>query len=264
MPWNGPIFERMNPDFTGPEVWQDDQKVPVKIIAYRHDIHDQDLANGIADCLNLDGLNAMRADLDMAGFDLVNWSGGGAGDPTNLSILSHNINTFDIKSSTGNQVTLPAVTDTLSGLMTTDMVARIVALEGGGGGGGDPDQTLSLFENDPTKATLAISLAGGGSQGVEFTGASGTIAGLLTGDQFKKMDGLWVDGGGDTKAMIFDQTDPLYPSSVRIFDHIGAEHGIGIWAGSIGTQAGVFVGNITNVAPIDTVGSVNHEVWFVY
>jgi hypothetical protein len=76
MPWKADgTFERTNgpdPVFVGDDVWQDDQKASIKVIATRHDYHDEDLALGIANCLNLDGLNAMRADLDMGGFDLIN------------------------------------------------------------------------------------------------------------------------------------------------------------------------------------------------
>jgi len=68
MPWqlNG-TFVRVNTDFSGPTVWQQDQSAAIKIIASRHDTHDQDLATGIEQCLNLDGFNTMRAPLNMGG-----------------------------------------------------------------------------------------------------------------------------------------------------------------------------------------------------
>lgn len=66
MPWQiTGAFVRVNPDFQGNNVWQQDQQATIKIIASRHDIHDQDLADGIAACVNLDGYNSMRADLNM-------------------------------------------------------------------------------------------------------------------------------------------------------------------------------------------------------
>jgi hypothetical protein len=73
MPWqpNG-TFVRQNTDFQGSNVWQQDQQAKIKIIASRHDFHDQDIALGIADCLNLDGLNAMREDLDMGNNKIIN------------------------------------------------------------------------------------------------------------------------------------------------------------------------------------------------
>jgi hypothetical protein len=73
MPWQlDGTFERVNPDFVGPTVWQQDQQASIKVIATRHDFHDEDLAIGIADCLNLDGLNAMREDLDMGNNKIIN------------------------------------------------------------------------------------------------------------------------------------------------------------------------------------------------
>ena len=66
MPWKaGGVFERENPDYQGASVWSQDQQASIKIIATRHDFHDEDLAQGIQACLNLNGLNAMLADLDM-------------------------------------------------------------------------------------------------------------------------------------------------------------------------------------------------------
>jgi len=76
MPWKEDgTFERENgpdPVFKGDDVWQDDQKASIKVVAARHDYHDEGLANGIEGCLNLDGYNSMRADLDMGGFQVIN------------------------------------------------------------------------------------------------------------------------------------------------------------------------------------------------
>lgn len=80
MPWNtNGTFTRTNAQFFGADVWQKDQQASIKIIATRHDYHDEDLALGIANCLNLDGYNTMRADLDMGGYCIINQCGGGGG-----------------------------------------------------------------------------------------------------------------------------------------------------------------------------------------
>ena len=80
MPWQiDGTFLRVNPDFQGTNVWQQDQQATIKIIAARHDIHDQDLATGIANCLNLDGYNAMRNNLNMGGFLIRSMSPGTSG-----------------------------------------------------------------------------------------------------------------------------------------------------------------------------------------
>ena len=76
MPWQADgKFLRVNPDFSGPTVWAQDQAVPIKIIATRHDYHDEDLADGIEDCLNINGLNALLANMDAGGFTIENLAG---------------------------------------------------------------------------------------------------------------------------------------------------------------------------------------------
>ena len=74
MPWNSGQgkFIRANPDFSGETVWQQDQQATIKIIAARHDSHDQDIADGISACLNLDGITSMRAELDLNNNKLIN------------------------------------------------------------------------------------------------------------------------------------------------------------------------------------------------
>lgn len=78
MPWQiDGTFLRVNPDYSASpsgELWGKDLSAQpsIKIIASRHDYHDQDIGNGIAASLNLDGFNAMRADLQMGGFKIVN------------------------------------------------------------------------------------------------------------------------------------------------------------------------------------------------
>ena len=75
MPWqNTGNFLRTNNQFTGVTVWEQDQQASIKIIASRHDFHDEDLATGIEQCLNVDGYNKMLAPLDMNGFEIVNFA----------------------------------------------------------------------------------------------------------------------------------------------------------------------------------------------
>jgi len=77
MPWQPDgNFLRTNNQFTGDTVWEQDQQAAIKIIASRHDYHDEDLAVGIENCLNLDGYNKMRADLDMNNNTIINLQGG--------------------------------------------------------------------------------------------------------------------------------------------------------------------------------------------
>jgi hypothetical protein len=113
---------RQNTEYSGNDVWQQDQANNYKIIAQRHDVHDQDLADAISDCMNLDGLTTMRANLNMGGFDITNLS------PSSVVGLSDK----DVASLAFN-ATNRNLTLTLND--TTAMVVNIPD-EGGTGGGG--------------------------------------------------------------------------------------------------------------------------------
>ena len=76
MPREVGYFKRVNSEFDGSEVWQDDLATNVKIIAYRHDFHDQDLADGIFECLPKSGNEPMAGSLTMGGFKILNQAQG--------------------------------------------------------------------------------------------------------------------------------------------------------------------------------------------
>lgn len=73
MPWAAGTFSRLY----GSAGWVDDRDAGTKILATRHDSHDQDLSDGINACLKKDGTNAATADLNIGGFKLTNLA-----DPT--------------------------------------------------------------------------------------------------------------------------------------------------------------------------------------
>lgn len=68
MPWSAGTYSRLY----GAAGWVDDRDAGTKILATRHDSHDQDLADGINACIKKDGTNAAAADLNMGGFKLTN------------------------------------------------------------------------------------------------------------------------------------------------------------------------------------------------
>jgi hypothetical protein len=68
MPWAAGTFSRLY----GPAGWVADRQNGTKILATRHDDHDEDLATGINNALAKDGTNAATADISMGGFDLTN------------------------------------------------------------------------------------------------------------------------------------------------------------------------------------------------
>lgn len=76
MPRGVGVFIRTNGQYDGDVVWQDDLENNVRIIAQRHDTHDQDLANGIAECLPKSGLEPMLGNLQMGAFQIKNLANG--------------------------------------------------------------------------------------------------------------------------------------------------------------------------------------------
>lgn len=79
MAWNGSgNFQRTNGSFSGSAVWEDDANAGFDIVDSRHDTHDQDLAQGINNCLTKDGQNSPTADLNMNTFKHTNVGDGTA------------------------------------------------------------------------------------------------------------------------------------------------------------------------------------------
>lgn len=68
MPWSAGTYARLY----GSAGWVNDRDAGTKILATRHDSHDQDLADGINACLKKDGTNAATADLNAGGFKITN------------------------------------------------------------------------------------------------------------------------------------------------------------------------------------------------
>ena len=79
MAWNGSgNFQRTNGSFSGSAVWEDDANAGFDIVDSRHDTHDQDLAQGINNCLTKDGQNSPTADLNMNTYKHTNVGDGSA------------------------------------------------------------------------------------------------------------------------------------------------------------------------------------------
>ena len=65
MPWSGGAFTRTNGVHTGATLWAQDRDAGTKILAARHDTHDQDLAGGINSTLEKSGSNAATGNLNI-------------------------------------------------------------------------------------------------------------------------------------------------------------------------------------------------------
>ena len=78
MGWSGGTYTRSDGVFTGTQIWQSNRDAGTKIVADRHDTHDQDLATGINQCLNKDGSNAATANLDAGTYKITRLGDGTA------------------------------------------------------------------------------------------------------------------------------------------------------------------------------------------
>lgn len=72
MAWSGGTFTRTDGTYSGASVWASNLSAAIKIVAARHDTHDQDLATGINACLNKNGQNSPTANISWGGFKITN------------------------------------------------------------------------------------------------------------------------------------------------------------------------------------------------
>lgn len=72
MPWSAGTYTRTNGVYSGPSVWNSDFTAGVKIVYSRHDVHDQDLAQGINACINKNGANSPTSNINWGGFKVTN------------------------------------------------------------------------------------------------------------------------------------------------------------------------------------------------
>lgn len=79
MAWSGGVYTRAGTVHTGSTVWVDSAgDGDATISSSEHDDHDQDLADGINQCLNKDGSNAWTGDLDAGSFHITSLAAGTA------------------------------------------------------------------------------------------------------------------------------------------------------------------------------------------
>ena len=208
MPWqvNG-VFQRENPDFnTGDNIWQQDQQAGIKVIAYRHDFHDQDIADGIAATLNLDGYNAMRAALDIGGFKLTNVGAGTLNtDGVNFSQI--------IDSGSFNNGLRELTLHTPSGDL-----APIVIPSGSGGGGEGTVSSIDIGEglvgiNDPITTVGDIAL--------EVLDVGETVSGGITSLTIDKHGRVTQIIGGAFASTNLSNT--VFSNSVRVESSTGSD-----------------------------------------
>ena len=129
MSWSGGTYTRSDGVFTGSGIWASNRDAGTKIVASRHDTHDQDLATGINSCLNKDGSNAATGALNMGSQKISSLADGVAHtDALNLGQLQDGYGVFqatDSGSANTYAIALtPAVTGYVAGQMFTFKAAN--------------------------------------------------------------------------------------------------------------------------------------------
>jgi len=78
MGWSGGTYTRSDGVFTGTSIWQSNRDAGTKIVADRHDTHDQDIATGLNQAINKDGSNAFTGAADLGSQKITSLADGTA------------------------------------------------------------------------------------------------------------------------------------------------------------------------------------------
>ena len=153
--------------------------------------------------------------LQIDGDGILSATGGGAGGATNLGLANHTANNIDVTSDTGDDVTLPAATDALAGLMTAGDKANLDGLVAANG--------TDLAVDNRNANTLDVTSSTGND--VTLPSATDSEAGLMTAAQVQQLEaatgGLNFAGAVDLTGTVV----PLAPNDGDLFVHTGPAGG---------------------------------------
>ena len=168
MAWSGGVYTRTNGTYSGALVWTSDAAAAIKILANRHDTHDQDIAAGINNCLTKDGQNTPTADIAWGSFKITSLANGSA--TTDAAAYGQTITAFSFNAGTS------IVTATRSaGNLTFDLSALA-----GGGGGAPTDAQYIVGALNGTLSAERVLEGTAGQVDVSFATGSKAIVGLPT------------------------------------------------------------------------------------
>lgn len=166
MSWNGSgTYSRTNGTHSGSTTWVQDRDNSDKILATRHDTHDQDLADGINACLAKNGENAMTGDLNLDSNDINNIANLNVTGTTAIDLVD-NGNPVNIGVAAGAHLALDPAAIQGKGSAST---AAAIALNKLGG-----DVNIGA-----QSGTGDINLYSDGSVRVNVNGATTTVTGTL-------------------------------------------------------------------------------------
>lgn len=215
MPWTGSTFVRNDGVSTGPAVWNTQATTTEYILASTHDTHDQDIANGITDCINKNGANTPAANISWGSFKITNY--GTASANTDVPNWGQTLGSLTLD---GGTFVLTAADRTGTTITTVDLTP----ISGGGGGGGAPTDasyvtlgTNGTLTNERvltgTAGRISLTDAGAGStvtvDMVATAVTPGTYAlATVTVDQYGRITSA-ASGSGGTGITTLNGTAPI-------------------------------------------------------
>ena len=197
MAWSGGNYTRTNGTYSGALVWASDAAAAIKIRADRHDIHDEDLADGINNFLTKDGQNSPTANISWGSFKIINLANGSAASDS--ATFGQTITSFSFDSGTN------VLTGTrAAGNLTVDLSS----LSGGGGAPTDAEYIVGASSGDLSAERVLAGVSGRTSvsfatpgQAIVDLAASGVGAGTynlatVTVDTFGRITNISAGSAG--------------------------------------------------------------------
>lgn len=174
------VFNRTNGTNTGANLWADDRDAAAKILAARHDIHDQDLADGLTNCLTKDGQTTVTANIPMATFKF-----------TGLGVGSANTDSITLGQAQNAAYTIGGTTGGSANAYTASLSPAITAYTNG--------QTIQCVIHAANTATSTLNVNGVAAETIKKFNSAGTTTALVTGDMpinwpaiFRRIGGEWI------------------------------------------------------------------------
>lgn len=189
MPWSAGTYARLY----GLAGWVDDRDAGTKILATRHDSHDQDLADGINACLKKDGTNAATANLSVGGFKITNLGTPSAG--TDAATKAYVDAAGSVAFASGDQILFRGAATPTGWTIAAQNNKALRIVSGTPSSGGTNAFTTALNSARTTSSEGAHTHGVGTLAGSFTTGATGGAGG-----------GVWVLGGSSQAVTISGTT----------------------------------------------------------
>lgn len=164
-PWIGSpgnqTFQRTDGTRTGQQVWQQADAAGVDIVAPDHDLHDQDIANGLQQVLKKDGGNSASANIPMGGFRFTNVGSASARDSS--------VNTSDVQD---GRLTFATTSGSRNAINLTNAIAITSYIKG---------QTFRFIPTDNNTGAVTVAVDGLAAKAVKVNGTDLTAGQILSG-----------------------------------------------------------------------------------